>query len=384
MSRFRNEDGTIRVPHTLVIISTILVLVAIATYLVPGGEYVRYTSETGRELIEDGSFQYIENTPQGIFALLQSPISGIVAAAQIIAFLFVVGGAFNIITATNAIDSGIKKAVVRLKGAQVLIIPIIMFLFSLGGAVFGMIEESIPFVAILVPLTIALGYDSLVAVGISYFGCVIGFTTAMMNPFNVGVAQEIAGIDYLSGSGFRTIMWLTCTAIGIAFMMLYARKIKANPEASIMYEIDQAQREAAQNSDQNPEFTLAHKIIIAGIGVAMAFIIWGVIVEGYYIGEIGAIFLALGLLSGFVGGLTTDEMANAFVAGAKDMVGAAVMVGVARGIIIIATDGQIIDTILFGLSGALVGIPTLIASYLMLVVQTIINFFVGSGSGQAA
>lgn len=384
MSRFRNEDGSIRVPHTLVIISIILVLVAIATYLVPGGIYERYISDTGRELIADGSFQYIDSSPQGVFSVLQSPIDGMVAAAQIIAFLFVVSGAFSIVAATRAIDSGIKRAVIRLKGAAILIIPIIMFMFSLGGAVFGMVEESIPFVAILVPLTIALGYDSLVAMGISYFGCVVGFTTAMFNPFNVGVAQEIAGLDYLSGAGFRTIVWLTATFIGITFIMLYGRKIKKNPELSPMYEIDQVHREESNNSELTDDFTGRQKLVLLGLAIAMTTIIWGVTTQGYYLSEIAAIFLALGLVSGILGGLSGDDMATAFIAGAKDMIGAAVMVGFSRGIVILATNGQIIDTILFTLSNLLVGVPSLIASYLMLIVQTVINFFVGSGSGQAA
>lgn len=383
MSNQREKRG-FKVPHTLVIIAMIMVLVAIATYLVPGGAYERFISDSNRELIVDGSFAYVDSTPQGIFSVLQAPIDGIVAAAQIIAFLFIVGGAFSIITATNAIDSGIKKAVVRLKGAQVLIIPIIMFLFSLGGAVFGMVEESIPFVAMLVPLTIALGYDSLIAMGISYFGCVIGFAAAMLNPFNVGVAQEIAGLEYLSGASFRTISWLIFTLIGILFMMRYAKKIKANPELSPMYELDQVHRDASVKNDENDEFTLRQKIVLSGIVVAMGVIVWGVTTQGYYIGEIGAVFLALGILSGIIGGLTGDEIATAFIAGAKDMIGAAIMVGFSRGIVIIATNGQIIDTILYVLSGLLVGVPTVLAGYLMLVIQILINFFVNSGSGQAA
>lgn len=385
MKKFKNEDGTIRVPHTLVIIAAILLLVAIATYVVPGGIYERFISESGRELVVDGSFEYIKNVPQSIFDVLQSPIDGIQEASQIIAFLFIVGGAFNIITKTKAIDNGIKRAVHVFRGCEIWIIPLIMFLFSLGGAVFGMIEESIPFVAILVPLTLALGYDSIVAVAISFFGCVVGLSTAMMNPFSLGLALEIAGLEFLSGSGYRTIVWFVMTLISILFVMWYAQRIKKNPKLSPMYELDQVRRDKElEICKENEIFSYRHKIILLSILFSLGFIVYGVIEHGFYINEIAAIFLGMGLFSGLLGGLSFDEISNALIEGAKDMIGPALMVGFSRGIVIVATNGQIIDTILFVLSNLLITLPTVIAAYLMLIIQTFINFFVGSGTGQAA
>ena len=166
----------------------------------------------------------VDSNPQGLFALLQAPIAGIVDAAEIIAFLFVVGGAFSIITKTEAIDLGIIRIVNVFKGKEFLIIPILFTLFSLGGAVFGMSEEAIAFIAIVVPLILMLGYDSIVAVAITYFACNIGFTAAMLNPFNVGIGQSIAGIPVYSGIGYRTIVWIVSTVISIVFIMLYANR----------------------------------------------------------------------------------------------------------------------------------------------------------------
>lgn len=377
--------GEIKIPHTLVIIFSIILLVAIATYIVPGGVYERAVNEAGKSVVVDGSFKYVESHPQGIFEVLQAPIDGIVGAAEIIAFLFIVSGAFNLITQTKAIDSGIASIVHLFKGKEILIIPIVMFVFSLGGAVFGMTEESIPFIAMLVPLSLAIGYDSIVAVAMSYLACVVGFSSAMLNPFTVGIAQSIAGIPIFSGFKYRTIIWIVITVVSIAFVMVYAARIKKNPKLSPVYESDQEKRDKLGNfSEMAVEFTRAHKIILALVVICMAVIVWGVLTQDFWIPQIAAVFLATGILSGFIGGLGTNEMAEAFIEGAKGMIGAAIMIGLARGIVIIAENAQIIDTILFHLSSVIGKLPSLLAAYVMFPIQMIINFFVGSGSGQAA
>lgn len=381
----RRVGDEIKIPHTLVIIFSIILLVAVATYIVPGGAYERAVNEAGKTVVVDGSFQYVENKPQGIFEVLQAPVNGIVGGAEIIAFLFIVSGAFNLITRTKAIDSGIARIVHLFRGAEILIIPIVMFIFSLGGAVFGMTEEAIPFIAMLVPLSLAIGYDSIVAVAMSYLACVIGFGSAMLNPFTVGIAQSIAGIPMFSGVKYRTIIWIVTTVVSTAFVMLYAHKIKKNPKLSPVYESDQEKREKLSDfSEIAVKFTKAHKIILWLLVICMAVIVWGVLVKGFWIPQIAAVFLATGILSGFIGGLGTNEMADAFIEGAKGMIGAAVMIGLARGIVIIAENAQIIDTILFHLSSIIGKLPSLLAAYVMFPIQMFINFFVGSGSGQAA
>lgn len=207
----------IKVPHTLVIISLIILFVSIATYIVPGGAYEKVVNEAGKTVVVDGSFKYVENQPQGLFQVLQAPVQGIIDGAEIIAFLFIVGGAFNLISKTKAIDFGIVNIVNVFKGKEILIIPIITFIFSLGGAVFGMSEESVPFVAILVPLMLVLGYDSIMAVGVTYLACNLGFSSAMLNPFTVGIAQSIAEIPMFSGIEYRTIIWFITTTVGTLF-----------------------------------------------------------------------------------------------------------------------------------------------------------------------
>ena len=385
---WKKFSNGIKVPHTLVIIFSIIILMAIATYIVPGGSYDRVIADVNgqsKTVVLNGSFHYVENEAQGLFSVMQAPISGLEQSAEIIAFLFIVGGAFSLITRTKAIDSAIAKVVSIFKGNELLIIPIIFTLFSLGGATFGMTEEAIPFITILTPLMLALGFDSILAVGISYLGCIVGFATAMLNPFTVGIAQSIAEITLFSGVVYRSILWVITTIVGIIFLMIYARRIKKNPQLSPMYKLDEEKRKKLNKSEnEEVKFTLSHKIIIASIGVCLAVIIWGVLRKGFWIPEIAAVFLITGIFAGIVGGLKADEMADAFVAGAKDMIGAAMVIGFARAIVIIAENSQIIDTILYGLSSFIGKLPSLLAACVMLPVQMFINFFVISGSGQAA
>lgn len=385
---WKKFSNGIKVPHTLVIIFSIIILMAIATYIVPGGAYERVVTEVNgqsRTVVLNGSFQYVENEAQGLFSVMQAPISGLEQSAEIIAFLFVVGGAFSLITRTKAIDSAIAKVVNIFKGNELLIIPIIFTLFSLGGATFGMTEEAIPFITILVPLMLALGFDSILAVGISYLGCIVGFATAMLNPFTVGIAQSIAGIQLYSGVEFRTLVWFVSTLVGCGFVMFYAMKIKKNPELSPMFEHDQVKREKLKSTEsEHTEFTLRHKIIIAALFTSIALVVYGVLKLEFWIPQIAAVFLGLGIISGLVGKLAPNEIAEAFTDGAKDMIGAAIMIGLAKSVMIIAQNANIIDTILFNLANVVGQLPSLIASYIMFVIQMFINFFVSSGSGQAA
>ncbi|SCH44804.1 MULTISPECIES: YfcC family protein [unclassified Romboutsia] len=375
----------IKVPHTLVIIASIIMIVSIATYFIPGGKYETVINEAGKYIVVDGSFKYIESQPQNLFKILQAPIQGIIDGAEIIAFLFIIGGAFNLIAETRAIDFGIVRIVNLFKGKEILLLPIIIFSFSLGGATFGMSEESVAFISILAPLTLALGYDSIVAVAITSLACTLGFSSAMLNPFTVGIAQSIAGIQLYSGIEFRTIIWFMTTAVGTAFIMAYAVKVKKNPEISTVYESDQVKRKSLQSfEERKDDFTLSHKFILLTFAIAIGVIVWGVLDKGFWISEIGAVFLAVGFISGVLGKLSLDQMANAFIEGAKGMIGPAIMIGFARGIMIIAENANIIDTILYNLSNIIGNLPSLLAAYVMYPIQMFINFFINSGSGQAA
>lgn len=318
------------------------------------------------------------------------------SAVGIVAFILVIGGAFGIILRTGAVDAGILTMISKTKGKEVIIIPVLFVLFSLGGAVFGMSEETIPFAMIVVPLVIAMGYDALVGVAITFVASQIGQATSWMNPFGVAIAQGIAGVPVLSGAEFRIIMWIICTAAGVAYTLMYARKIKKNPKLSIAYDTDKFFREEFESKkDDKVEFNLGHKLVLLIILAGIVWVVWGVIEKAYYIPEIASQFFVMGLAAGVIGvifklnNMRINDIASSFQRGAADLVGAAIVVGMAKGILLVlggsnATDATVLNTILHGIGKSLEGLPGVITAWVMYVFQTIFNFFVTSGSGQAA
>ncbi|MBD3226492.1 MAG: putative basic amino acid antiporter YfcC [Caldithrix sp.] len=383
------KDKKIKVPNTLVLIFSIMVLVAILTWFVPGGHYEREMVD-GRELLQPDSYNQRSNIPQGLSALLQAPIKGFVDAARIIAFILIVGGAFVVIQKTGAVDALIQKiarAHQHSKFLQTLLIPLIMTVFSLFGSIFGMSEEVIPFILIFVPLAISLGYDSIVGVAMPFIGAGVGFAGAFLNPFTIGIAQGIADLPPFSGAGYRIICWLVVTTVAIVFVMVYAARIRREPQKSLTYDIDQYWRDHVQeNHDDNAGMKLSksHLTILSIFGLAIIMLIVGVTVFKWYINAISALFFGTAIIIGLVSHLSLDELAESFVSGARDLVGVAFIIAFARSILIIASDGQIIDSILHGLSGLVSGAHPVLAAQLMFLVQSVINVFVPSGSGQAA
>jgi uncharacterized ion transporter superfamily protein YfcC len=378
-------QAKVKIPHTFVIIFFIIVIMAILTWIVPAGEYARVKGPEGKTIVEAGSFHLVKSNPQGIFAILKAPIRGTISAVEIIAFVLIIGGAFKIITMSGAIDAAIYKVAKKLSGKELIVIPVIMLIFSLGGAIIGLSEETIPFIAIFVPLAFALGYDSIVGVAMPFIGAALGFAGAMLNPFTVGIAQGIAEVPLFSGIGYRTFCWAVITIIGIAYVMIYARKVKRDPHKSPVYAIDlKNKKDHFKLSSEAKEFTPSHTLVITTFGLGMVVLVFGVLKWGWYIQEICALFVAVGIICGLVARMGSDNIAKNFIEGAKDLCGAALIIGFARGILVIAKDGRIIDTILHYMAFLVKDVPHVVSSWIMFLVQTVINFFIPSGSGQAA
>jgi len=379
----------LKVPNTYLLIFSLLVLIAALTWFIPGGKYER-TILNGREVVVPNSFKFVDSNPQGIFDLFISPLKGFIEAALIIGFVLIVGGAFNVLAKTDAINSFINKLAKAYKTSnllQKLFIPVLMLMFSLGGATFGMNEEIIPFVLIIVPICLALGYDSMVGVAIPLVGAHIGFASAFLNPFNVGIAQGIAEVPLFSGIGYRVICWGISTAVGIIFLMWYVKRLKKNPHISPTYKEDEERRknehfDLIYNNDNY--FSIRHKAVLIIFALSLVLLVIGVIEFKWYIEEISALFFIMGILVGIIGGLKSDDLIKAFVDGAKDLVGTALIIALARATVVLSKDANIIDTILYGLSPYIESSSPIFASQKMFIVQSIINFFVHSGTGQAA
>lgn len=377
-----------KAPNTYFIIFSLIILVAALTWIIPGSEYSR-VEINGKQVVDPQTFSYVESDPQGIGAILMAPIKGFVEASMIIGFVLIVGGAFGIFQKTKAIDAAIKglaKAEKSSRIVEIMTIPLFMLVFSLGGAIFGMSEEVIPFVLIFVPLALTLGYDSITGVAIPFIGAGAGFAGAFLNPFTVGIAQGIADVPLFSGLQYRLIAWLITTALAIGFVMLYAARIKRNPQKSVMFEKDEKKRanldvDAIENFDG---VSRRHKGVLWTFAAGMGVLIFGVLRYQWYIEEIAAVFLATGIAVGIVGRLNIGEITDSFLDGAKALVGTALIIALARGILVIAQDGHIIDTMLHSMSAVVADFHPVVSSQMMFIVQTFLNFFVPSGSGQAA
>lgn len=373
-------------PDTLAIILGIMVVFIILTWIVPAGQFER-TVVNHREVIVPGSYERVEAAPQGIGAFFQAPIKGFISAGQIIAFVFLVGGAFAIVNRTGAIDAALQNIIrfsERKPQYKRFIIPLVITLFSLAGATFGMSEEVLVFVLITIPLALALGYDSITGVAISFVGAGLGFAGAFINPFTIGIAQGIAELPPASGMGFRLIAWFVTTTIGIVFIMRYTAKLDRDPTASPVYELDQIREGEHLNIGEQLDFSLQRKLVLVALAAALILLVVGVSSWGWYINEIAGLFIALGFAAAAIGRLNLDTAIEAFKSGAGDMLTAALVIALAKGLIVIAEDGRIIDTILNGIATASEGLPQGATVEIMFLLQTALNFFVPSGSGQAA
>ncbi len=310
--------------------------------------------------------------------------------------ILVVGGSFGIIMRTGAIDAGIYAFIRKTKGFEKLALPMLFFVFSLGGATFGMSEEVIPFAMIMVPFVIALGYDSIVAVTVTYVASQVGNAASWMSPFSVAVAQGIAGIPVLSGASFRLVMWIVITALSAGYMMVYAEKIRKKPELSAVYKTDEHFRDRLENANEEErKFTLGHKLILLEMLAVLIWIVWGVTVKAYYIPEIASQFFVMGFVAGVIAvifklnNMTINDMASSFQGGVADLAGTAIVVGMAKGILLVlgGSDANVpsaLNTVLYGIGNALNGVPAAVAAWSMYAFQSLFNLVVTSNSGQAA
>lgn len=375
----------LRVPHTYVLLFLVIIVVTLTTYVVPAGVFERVQDEaTGRTLVEPESFHYVEQTPVGPFDMVQAIPKGMRQTAHIIFFIFIVAGSFAMIQSTGAIDAGVLKAMTGLEGREKIVIPAVMLLFSAGGATFGLSEEVIAFVPIGILVARSMGYDDIVGLAMLNVGANIGFAGGMLNPFTVGTAQTIAELPLFSAIGFRFAGHVLLYIIGVAFVLHYAAKVKADPTKSIVYDLMQKNKDQVETKTANPEFTSRHKWVLLVVLLGFGYMVYGVMREGWFITEISALFLGMGIIAALVGRIHPDKIASSFVEGAKGIAFGALIVGIARAILVVMTQGQIIDTVIASAAGAVAILPGAATASGMFLVQLLINFLIPSGSGQAA
>lgn len=352
-----------KLPNTYVIIAMLIVLCAVLTWMVPGGQYV--TDGEGRLTYEE-----VAAVPQ-TWQVFSAIYHGFVKQAGIIIFILVVGGAFSLLNATGAVDAGIRRFIARIGRKDKLVLVALTLLFSLGGAVFGMSEEAIPFVGIVVPLVVSMGYDAIMGLLVVYVASNIGFSSAFLNPFTVGIAQGMADLPPFSGMGYRIFCWAFLTVLLCLFVVLYARKTKREPPE--------------EGTALNAETLSSRQGWILGILLLTVIaLVAGATLWGWYMAEITGLFLAMGILCGIIARFPANRIADELLAGAKDILPAALVVGFATGIVTILQDGKIIDSILHGMQDSLDGTGEASSLAAMYGIQAVINFLIPSATAKAA
>ena len=389
-----------KIPHTYVIIFILIIIAAVCTWITPSGEFTRQIVQTasGKTVnqIVPGTYHHTASSPQ-TWQIMSALFKGFQKAPAIIAFILILGGAFWILNQTRAIDVGVavfldkskkleKYSFFRKAGINNLTIILIMVMFSLFGAVFGMSEETIAFTAIFVPLAISMGYDSITGVCMSFLAAGLGFAGCILNPFTLGIAQDIAGIKMFSGIEYRLVIWFVITFTGIAFVLSYANKIKKHPEKSLTYNSDGYWRKNSLHPQSEQTVTDKKRALwsLAVLGLTIVALVVGVTAFDWEFNQIAALFFAMAIATGFIAGKTPSEIAQLFIAGCKDILSAALVVGLASGIIVILEDGKIIDTLLYAVSNTVASSGKYGALSVMYGFQTLLNAIITSGTAKAA
>ena len=357
----------LKVPNTYVIIAVIIALCAVLTWFLPGGQYVK---------AEDGTLSYeaVDAVPQ-TWQVLSAVYHGFVKQAGIIVFILVVGGAFWLLNATGAVEAGIQRFIVRIGRRDRLVLVALTVLFSLAGAVFGMSEETIPFVGIVVPLVVSMGYDAFMGMLVVYVASNVGFSSAFLNPFTVGIAQGMADLPLFSGMGYRIFCWAFLTLLMVVFVCIYARRTKkeTSPRAPSVL----------GRSDTKPLNKRQSWILVVLLLTVIALIV-GVTCWDWYMPEITGLFLGMGIVCGIIAGFPANKIADELISGARDILSAALVVGFASGIIIILQDGKVVDSILHGMQEGLDGSSPVASLSAMYGIQALINFIIPSATAKAA
>ncbi|MFC3033046.1 YfcC family protein [Pseudoalteromonas fenneropenaei] len=371
-----------RVPHTLILLLAMMLVALIATWIVPQGFFETKTLESGRQMVIAGTYQLVEErqylTP---WDLLKAIPRAFAAAQDVIFFVLIVGGVLAIARATGTVDALIGRLLEKHGKHPERLIFMVVFCFALASSSIGTAGEYIPFVIILVALCKAMRLDAMTAVGMIVAGYGIGYGVSAFNPFTVLIAQQIAEIPVYSGIWLRLAIFLPFVLIGFHHVWQYTKRVQADPNNSIMLDVPCPL--AGKTAPDYPRLNRRHQLILGSFIITLIVAVTGIATQGWYLYELGAVFIAWGILTAIIGGLSADDSAKQFISGVSDLVTTALLIGVARGIALILDDGQILHSLVYGMSLPLSYVPAEISATGMLMMQTVLNFFIPSGSGQA-
>lgn len=375
----------IQLPHIYVLLFSVIIVCTILTWVLPAGEFDRVMNEaTGRTVAVAGTFHTVEQSPVGIFQMFQSIYNGMCDAGSVTFFVFVSFASINIIIASGAFNGLVAGLLKVFKGkARVAIIPIFMFIVGIASSTIGLFEEWFPFVPVFAGIAMAMGFDAVVGMAIVAFGAAMGYSGAMMNPFTVGIAQGIAEVAPMSGTGYRFLCHMALLVVGSALTIRYALKVQADPSKSLVYG-ETGHITMSENDVQNSPFGIREKLVLLILLGGIIAVVYGCKVYGWYFAELSAVFVIMGVLSALVMGWGPNKIGELYSKGFTDIAMACMMIGLARGILMVLQAGNIIDTVVYYFSLPLAAFPSWFCGVAMLIMQTLLNFFIPSGSGQAA
>lgn len=377
------EKKKFKLPHIFVLLFCITLVCSILTWIIPAGAFERVVNDAGREVVVAGTWAATDSAPVGIFQFFQSFYKGMVNASDVVFFVFIAFASTTFILKSGAFDGLVSFLMKVFKGnSSVIVIPIFMALFGLGSSTVGMFEEWLAFIPIFAGIFITLGFDAVVGLAVVALGAGLGYSGAMMNPFTVGVAQGIAEVEYMSGAGFRILCHAVMLIVASAMVIRYALKVKNDPTKSLVYGDDFSAIVSEDGGER--EFGIKQKLVLTDLLITIVVVVYGVKTFGWYFTELSAVFLIMGLVAAIIMRYSADEIGKFFADGFVDACTASMMVGIARATLIVLQEGNIIDTVVNGLATPLSYLPTALAAVAMLIIQTVLNFFIPSGSGQAA
>lgn len=372
----------IKVPHTLTLLFAMMVLAMIATWIVPQGSFETQTLANGRAAVVPGTFALVEERQYlSPWQLLTAIPRAFASAQDVIFFVLILGGVLAVARATGTVDALIGRLLRRYGERPQMLILMVVFCFAMASSAIGTAGEYIPFVLILVALCKAMRLDAMTAVGMTVAGYGIGYGVSAINPFTVVIAQQIADVPVLSGMWLRLAIFLPFVLIGFHHVWSYAKKVLNDPSQSMVADLPCPLGDKAPPS--YPELNWRHRVILFSFLATIGIVAYGIRMHGWVLYELSACFIAWGLFTAVVGQLSADNAAQKFIDGAMELTTTAMLIGVARGISLVLEDGQILHTLVHGLSVPLSHVSSEVAVVGMLLIQTFINFFIPSGSGQA-
>lgn len=370
----------IRLPHAFVILFACIFLAAVLSWVVPAGEFDRVAGPTGAKLVVPGTWHQVDQRPAGLLDIFTAIPKGLIGAASVVFAVFLIGGGFGIVEETGVIPIIVDRTVRSLGGRGMVLIPVVMIMFSVICAFIGLVELSIIYTPILVPICLGLGFDSMTAVGIALIACGGGFTAALTNPFTVALAQKIGGLPLYSGMPFRVAFLSVITLTGIIYVSWYAARVRRNPAASFTADIDKVSR-AELTGKTVPEFTPRMKLTAVVFLGGLLLLIVGILKWKWYLNEIGAFFVILGALAGLCAGMSVNGIAERFVKGLEGFVVAAFAAGLARGVVVVLEEARILDTVVMGIASVVQQLPGSVTAVGMMIAQTLMSVPIPSGSG---